>query len=211
VATEHSEARRPRVHAPAKREAEVLEVAAGVFHRHGYSDTAVQDIADALGIRKASLYHYIDSKDDLLYRICRQVHEDARDMLAKVDATPGSALERIAAYVRLHVDFNLQHLTKIAVYWHDFDRLSPARRELLRGRRRDHEMHVRSLIEAGKRDGSIDPGVDTRIAARGIAAQTIWIYTWYEPDGKIDPEDLAGSIVQLVVKGLSVPAPAPGC
>ena len=52
-----------------RREREVLDVAARLFHERGYADTSVQDIADELGILKGSLYHYIEVKEDLLFRL----------------------------------------------------------------------------------------------------------------------------------------------
>ena len=95
---------------PKKREREIVDAAAEIFHRNGYADTSVQDVADAVGILKGSLYYYIDSKEDLLYRVLLEVHEDAGDILASIVAMTGATpLERIAAYVRSHVEYNVRN------------------------------------------------------------------------------------------------------
>ena len=48
------------------RNAEILQTAARVFNQKGFHATRIQDIADELGMRKGSLYHYISSKEDLV-------------------------------------------------------------------------------------------------------------------------------------------------
>src|SRR5712671_2334837 len=106
----------PKPRTPAKRDGELLEVAAELFCRRGYAETSVRELADALGIRKASLYHYIDSKDDLLYRICRQVHEDSQHLFDRLENTDEPAIERLEAYIRGRVAFNVENLNRLAVY-----------------------------------------------------------------------------------------------
>ena len=51
------------------RSQDVLEAAVRVFHKKGYASSSIQDIADEVGVLKGSLYHYIDSKEDLLARL----------------------------------------------------------------------------------------------------------------------------------------------
>jgi AcrR family transcriptional regulator len=63
------------------RRREIIEAAAEIFHRKGYSETSVQDIAEAVGILKGSLYYYIDSKEDLLFQMLLEVHEGAKGIV----------------------------------------------------------------------------------------------------------------------------------
>src|SRR3954463_16258741 len=104
-----------RSRAPRRRQQEILEAAARVFHEKGYESTSIQDIADAVGILKGSLYYYITSKEDLLFEILQSVHEEALENLAQIDATPGDALQRLRAFVTMHFTFNAEHLVKVAV------------------------------------------------------------------------------------------------
>ena len=48
---------------------DVIEAAIRVFHKKGYASASIQDVAAEVGVLKGSLYHYIDSKEDLLARI----------------------------------------------------------------------------------------------------------------------------------------------
>ena len=87
-----------------RRDQEVLSAAARVFYARGYADASVQHVADELGILKGSLYHYISSKEELLYRLLDETHGDASRILAQVEAEQGLApLARLRLYVRRQV------------------------------------------------------------------------------------------------------------
>src|SRR5215204_3461616 len=97
-----------------RREREIYEAAIATFHRRGYADTSVEEIAEAVGILKGSLYHYIDSKEDLLFGILREVHVETDQLLAaarqRSDLTP---LEQLLEYVRAQVTYNAENVEKI--------------------------------------------------------------------------------------------------
>ena len=121
------EARRSR--APRRRQQEILEAAAQVFHEKGYESTSIQDIADSVGILKGSLYYYITSKEDLLFEIIQGVHEEALKNLDRTAAIEGDALQKIRAFVVIHVTHNALNLVKMAVFFQDFRSLNGARRQ----------------------------------------------------------------------------------
>ena len=52
-----------------ERLAEVYRTAAQIILRKGYDATSINDIANALGMTKAGLYHYINGKKELLFDI----------------------------------------------------------------------------------------------------------------------------------------------
>jgi AcrR family transcriptional regulator len=188
---------------PKKREQEILDAAAEIFHRQGYSDTSVQNVADAVGILKGSLYYYIDSKDDLLYRVLLEVHGEAvgiiEDVAAMSELTP---IEKLDAYLRRHVEYNTQNLTKIAVYYHDHNQLAPERRERIRQQRRIYEDFVEGLIRDGQELGEIDSSFDPRILAYCLFGAANWIYTWYRPGGRVSAETLSDTIASFILDGI---------
>ena len=140
AATQRRKRRRANETTPA-REGELLRVAAGIFRTKGYDPTSLSDIAHAFGITKASLYHYIDSKEDLLYRICRAAHDDALPVIEAVESSDAPPLVRLEHFLRATVASNARNVVNIAVYYHDFNRLTGARRtSILRERRRYQDL-----------------------------------------------------------------------
>jgi AcrR family transcriptional regulator len=194
---------RRRSRPPRRRRQEILEAAAEVFHQKGYKATSIQDIADAVGILKGSLYYYITSKEDLLFEILQDVHQQGIQNLERIESAPGTPLQRIRAFVTVHVTHNAENLVKMAVFFHDFRSLSPERREIIVAERDLYDQHLRALIAAAQKDGSVCPDVDPKLASIQILGMMNWIYHWYRPGGSLSVSDLAGTMADFVVAGLA--------
>jgi AcrR family transcriptional regulator len=188
---------------PKKREQEIIDAAADIFHRQGYSDTSVQNVADAVGILKGSLYYYIDSKDDLLYRVLLEVHDAAHTILEEVAAMDElSPLEKLDAYVRRHVEYNTRNLTKIAVYYHDYKLLAPERRAEIRRQRKMYEDFVQGLVSEAQRQGEVAPDLDPAVLSNCLFGALNSVYTWYRPGGKVTTAQLADTLARFVLAGI---------
>jgi len=195
--------RETRSASPKKREQEIIDAAAEIFHRQGYSDTSVQNVADAVGILKGSLYYYIDSKDDLLYRVLLEVHDAAHTILEEVTAMDElSPLEKLDAYVRRHVEYNTRNLTKIAVYYHDYKLLAPERRAEIRRQRKLYEDFVVGLIGEAQQRGEIAADLDPAVLSYCLFGALNSVYTWYRPGGKVSPTQLADTLARFVIAGV---------
>lgn len=178
-------------------------MAARLFHERGYADTSVQDIADELGILKGSLYHYIQVKEDLLFRLLEGLHDDVQAVLEEVAAVEGlTPLQRLSQYVRAQVLFDLENLSRVAVYYNDYERLSPDRQHAIVARRRLHERWVAELIEEAQREGDADPSLDAPLLSNFIHGAVIWTYRWFRPRGRVGRERVADTCAAFVLRGV---------
>jgi AcrR family transcriptional regulator len=186
-----------------RRNREVVDAAARVFHERGYADSSVQDVADELGILKGSLYYYIRTKEDLLYWLLEEVHEEVEKILEDVAAIEDlGALERLGEYIRRQTLHNAANLIKISVYYHDAEQLSGERRADIARRRRVHERFVIGQIAAAQEQGEVPADADPRLLANFVFANVIWIYRWYRTGGRLRREQLAEHTVRYVLAGL---------
>jgi len=199
----------PRRTAPAasrarrKRDEEVVAAAAKVFYERGYSAATVQDIADELGILKGSLYHYIKTKEDLLFRIFEEVHKEVESILEEVLAVEGlDPLQRIELYVRRIVVHNLNDLIRISIYYHELDRLSEERRRAVVAWRKRHDRFMRDLIRDAQEAGLADTSVDAGMLANCVFATVIWPYRWFHAGSKDTPESIADTCTAFVSRGV---------
>lgn len=188
-----------------KRQREIIDAAAEIFYRKGYSETSVQDVADAVGILKGSLYYYIDSKEDLLFQMLLEVHEEAKSVVTETAAVDAPPLERLRTYIRRHVEYNARNLAKIAVYYHDFGLLSPERRKAIMGHRNYYEDFVQSLIREAQERGEVERSVDPVLIGNAVFGIVNWLYTWYDPAGSASPEYLGELYSELIVSGITGP------
>jgi AcrR family transcriptional regulator len=194
----HTAAKRPR-----RRDREVLEAATKVFYERGYSDATVQDVADELGILKGSVYHYIKTKEDLLFRLLEQAHEDVELILHSAAARDDlSPLDRLFLYVRGQVEFNLANFPRVSVYYRDVGQLSDQRlRDILR-RRKAHETWVVEMIREAQRDGRVDVSLEPALLANCLFGTMIWLYRWYRPDGIATPARVIDHVARYAIAGV---------
>src|SRR5215468_7458321 len=69
---------------------EIYDQATRLFAERGFAGTSFQDIADAVGLTRPALYHYVRSKDELLEKLVAEITEDSATAL-KAIMRPGSS------------------------------------------------------------------------------------------------------------------------
>jgi AcrR family transcriptional regulator len=189
---------------PRKRDDEVVAAAAKVFYERGYADATVQGVADELGILKGSLYHYIDTKEDLLFRLFEKVHEDVEGIMGQVSSAEGlDPLQRVGLYIRLQVMHNLNDLERISIYYHELDRLGADRRASIVAWRRVHEKFVSGLIQEAQEAGLASRAADATVLSNCVFATIIWPYRWYRAGADGDAASVADACVAYVLRGIA--------
>ncbi len=87
----------PRRRAGQTPRAEILDAAAELFTANGYGNTSTRMIADAVGIRQASLYHHFAAKDDILDALLGETITGALELAEKLAGMPEPAVVRLYA------------------------------------------------------------------------------------------------------------------
>lgn len=182
---------------------EIYDAAARIFHEKGYDATSIQDVADAVGLLKGSLYYYIDTKQDLLFGVIDEVHRESLRSLERWQSLDGDALVKLRAFIEGHILVNTRHLVKMSVFFHDFRSLDGERREQIIHERDRYDTYLRSLIRQGQEEGMVDPELDPKLAAMGILGMMNWVYHWWRPDGPNSAEQVAGEFADLVLVGMT--------
>lgn len=179
----------------------ILGVAAELFARDGYHNIGMRDIADALGIRGASLYHHYPSKEEILYAICLTVtREPVADNLPLLDAA-GTPSERLSMLIRAHLRQLSARRVEHLVGLHELSALTPEHRQEIDDYRRYYHRRVRDVIIAGMRTGEFTVP-DPRLAAFALLDTLNGISGWFHHDGPLDVDEVAEGYVRLLVPGL---------
>ena len=195
---------RPPSKRGAVREQEIIDAAVRIFHDKGYAATSIQDIADAVGLLKGSLYYYVPSKEDLLYRIVTEVHSGAADNLRRADELDGDEVAKLRALIRGHLLNFGANLPMVRVFYIDFTHLSAERHREILEKRRVYERFLIDLIAAGQRKGLIAADIDAHLAGIAILTMINSIYMWYRPEGPKTMEQIADEYEKLVLRSLGV-------
>jgi len=202
--TRRSRVRPPSAHA-LEREQEIYNVAAEIFQRKGYAATTLQDIADAVGLLKGSLYYYIDSKEDLLYYITRVIHEGATANRLAAEAVGGGPDERLRALIEGHLNAFDTLRTWIQVFYTEYGSLKGERRREIMAERRRYEQYVDDLLREGQADGTFCPDLDARILGNAILTMVNSVFMWHKP-GRDEPvARIARAYADFALAGLRCP------
>jgi|SRR5579884_946154 len=182
-----------------ERREELTRTAARLFAARGYHGTSLADLADELGIQKASLYHHIASKEDLLWEVAAA---GAAAFQAALDAVPDGApaVDRIRLALRGHLRVVAEQLDAATVFTREWRALTGERRERFLDERRRYEERVRDLFRDGVERGELRTDLDVATAALLLLSAANWAYTWLQRGA--DTDALADRFVALLADGM---------
>lgn len=134
------------------RREEIVTAAAVYFAEHGYASVGMRDIAQAVGIKGASLYNHFHSKEEILYAIALRMTKDPLEHLLVLDEA-GSPAERLVRLVEIHVRHLAEHRVEHLVSLREMSALLPEHRAVVKDHRKYYQRRVRDVIAAGARAG----------------------------------------------------------
>jgi len=177
----------------------MLKAAAHCFNQKGYSGTSLKDVAARLGLTDPALYYYVRNKEELVYLCYVRAAEVGRDAMQAAIADGGSGFEKVARYLRNHVDIMVGERGPIAIM-SEVPSLRADHREEVLELSRKHSAMFESLIEEGIADGSID-ACDVRMTGNAIMGAINWIPKWYHGDTTV-ANQITEEIPRILSKGL---------
>lgn len=182
----------------AKRD-ELTRIAARLFAERGYQGTSLADLAQALGVQKPSLYHHIESKEDLLWDVAQ---EGAAAFHAALDSVPATDRpgERIREALRAHLAVVAGQLDVATVFVREWRFLSGERRERFVAERRRYEERIRELFREGVEGSELRTDLDVATAALLFLSAANWAYTWLRPG--VDTDELADRLYTVLLDGM---------
>ena len=184
---------------PGRRE-EILKAAGELFGARGYHATGMRELAHALEIKGSSLYAHIDGKEDLLWEI---VDRAASAFTTAADAVPDDlpARQRLELLIRAHLLVIAGQLDYATVFFQDWVHLSDAHREELLERRDAYQRRFRQAISDGAADGTFEVE-DVDLATLVVLSALNFSYQWYDPGGRLDPDQLGQAYARVLLNGL---------
>jgi AcrR family transcriptional regulator len=183
---------------------ELLDRATRLFAERGYEATTLRDIADACGVSRSSLYHYVSSKEDLLAMLVEQWSRGLADSLAVIRARTDLSPER---KLRQVAELTVRQRAESPEQFRVLDQAETVLPEPLRTQhrqaRRDVLTEITAVIEEGIAAGDFKP-VDARVAAFSVLGLCNWVAWWYRPDGPYEIDAIVRQITQSAVDMLIV-------
>ena len=192
------------------RKEQIKDAAAKLFRRKGYRATSMQDIADAMDMKAASLYNHIKSKQEILCELSLNMAYLFTDGMNDINQSSLSAIDKIKKIIGLHVKLTAEHTDAIALVTSEWVHLE---KETVKGLevkpyfaylelREKYEIDFKSILKKCIEEEYFED-VNVEIAMFSILSSLHWLYSWYNKNANtISIVELENQMIKCLVEGL---------
>jgi AcrR family transcriptional regulator len=180
---------------------DILDAAAQVFRQKGFHGASMSAIADAVNLQKASLYHHVTSKQEILLALLDRALVMLIDYIGGIASQSLPADEKLRLMIRGYLRSLADNpdLTSVLLFEHrSLDKKSHTRHV---PQRDAFEAIWRDVLNEGVRTKVFDLK-DTGLAARALMGVMNWTLTWYRPEGEKSIEQIADEYSDFMLKGM---------
>lgn len=184
----------------------ILRSAARLFRERGFADTGMRDIAAAADLSAANLYHYFNSKHDLLFYCQDRALDRMLAAVASARRDARAAPGRLRLVLNAHLQTLLDEVEGATAHL-QIDSLPPPLRDAIVRKRDQYERALRRMIADGIRRGELVK-MDAAVVARAMLGAMNWTVTWFRPDGPETAAAVGDVISRFLVRGIAMRTPA---
>ena len=188
---------------------EIYRSAAVIICEKGFDATSMSDIADAVGITKAGIYHYVPGKKELLYAIMSY----AMDLLEIKVIAPARLVTNAEQRLRLIINNHVKLIAKgsrpegyspLSILTDEIAGLTKTDRRRIIARKRVYLELVRETLQQLQAESRLK-NIDVTVGAFSLFGMLLLISRWYRPDGALTSEQVAEEIGKIVFGGMLLP------
>src|ERR1700722_14787343 len=185
-----------------RRLGEILAHATEVFCEKGYEGASMRDLSRASGMSLAGLYHYIESKERLLFLVQKHTFTTIVENLKSRLENVTDPEQRIRIFILNHLEYFVSNQQGLKVLSHEDESLKNGLNSEIAGIKREYYRICLGLMEDMRREHGLD--FNTRTAVMSLFGMINWIYTWYNPRLDGNAETLAQRMGDIVLNGIGI-------
>ena len=189
------------------RRAEICRAAARIFRDRGFDATAVSDIARALRMTKAGLYHYFPSKEAMLFEIMSFGMERMEDEVMRPAREIAEPEARLRQMLMQHARIITRAEGAVAQLFHEQRALPASMRKVVNDQERRYFRLVRDTLQELETAGRLRD-VDPSIAALSLIGMIQWLPRWFRDDGPLTIDQAARELTDLACAAVLKPGRA---
>ena len=183
------------------RYADILAQAAKLFASEGFSGASMQDLATAVGISKASLYHFFKDKEEIDSKVVIISLDRLNWLVDDKVSRCTTAADRIDAFCRAHAEHLASNPDLYITAAMGYQALTnPDVKRQAKAARFAYQDRLRTIIEAGVDSGEFRR-LDVALAARALISCLNWMARWWKPGGPDSAEQIASDYAALIIRG----------
>lgn len=183
------------------RKDEIIVTAARLFKEKGYSAVTMRDLASTMGIKAASLYNHINSKQDILKAIIISIAEEFTEGMSKIINSETSSIKKLESIVALHVNITSINTNGMASLNNDWMHLEDHLEYYLK-LRNDYETNFLNIIKDGITSNEIKNN-NPEIIMFSMLSTLRSLYLWIPKKEDLNAEDLAYNLSEILIEGIN--------
>jgi TetR/AcrR family transcriptional regulator, cholesterol catabolism regulator len=180
---------------------DILDAAAQVFRQKGFHGASMADIAESVQLQKASLYHHVSSKQEILLALLDRALEMLFEQIDVVAKQPLPADEKLRQMVQVYLRLLAENGDLSAVLLFEHRSLEPDQHARHIPNRDRFEALWREVLEDGVRAGLFTCS-DIALVTRALMGILNWTLTWYHTEGNLTIDQIADQYTNLLLNGL---------
>ncbi len=186
---------------PESRKQEIINAASILFKEKGYSAVTMRDLAKAMGIKAASLYNHIQSKQEILSTIIIDLAEEFTTGMNQIVNSNKNTIQKLENIIDLHIDVTLRNADGLASLNNDWMHLEEENLQYFEKMRHDYEENFRNIVQNGVDKEEIK-SYNIEIMVFSTLSTLRTLYLWYPKQKDIDAEILKHDMVSVLLKGV---------
>ncbi|MEV7038891.1 TetR/AcrR family transcriptional regulator [Amycolatopsis sp. NPDC051061] len=180
----------------------VVRAAVRLFAEKGFEATTVREIVEEAGVTKGGLYHYFESKDDLLFEIYTAMLRMQTRRMVTIAESDLPLPERLHAIIADVVVTSIADLDAATVFFLSFPLLEKSKQVQVRAERRTYHERVRDLVTEGQRTGVFREDVPADLVINYHFGAIHRLGMWYHADGSLSGEQVGEHFANLMLRSL---------
>ncbi|WP_157251338.1 TetR/AcrR family transcriptional regulator [Nonomuraea typhae] len=180
----------------------LLGEATRLFAERGFEGTSVQEIVAAAGVTKGAMYHYFDSKDDLLHEIYARVLRMQMERLTQIADEDRPVKDRLRDAAADVVETTTANLDDSKIFFRSMHLLAPETQKSVRAERRRYHERFRDLVTEGQREGVFRDDIQAEIVVDYFFGSVHHLGTWYRVDGPLSGAEVGRQFAELLLTSL---------
>jgi len=178
----------------------IIEAAIRLFNQNGYHATSMQDVANAVAIKKPSLYHHFTSKEAILLAILDAGMDRLIAEMGAIAVADQPGAEKISAAIHAHAAIIAGNPDAAAVFMREDRGLGDGYMTHYLAKRDRFEHLLRDIVQQAVDSGEFRP-MDVPVAVQALLGMINWMTRWYHADGRLTAAQIADSFTDLFLNG----------
>ncbi|OPX97258.1 MAG: HTH-type transcriptional repressor KstR2 [Syntrophorhabdus sp. PtaB.Bin027] len=178
----------------------IASAAARLYSTKGYRETSMEDVAVSAKLSKGGMYHYFSSKEDILYFILSNFMDSLLEGFEQDLENIRDPEDKIRYIIRHHVEAYVAHMYSAKVLLNEAYNLSALRISRIKSKEKQYFSTIAEALSlyVGHR---LNKDILT-VVTFNLLGMCNWIYSWYNPKGAINSEQLSQVIFKNFTRGL---------